>query len=73
MTRPINPYVRVVGGGWEKLNSMVQSIGLSGVGLHITMLAVFSLVLLLYCVCHFLQAFCEVLSVRSSSATSLGL
>ena len=34
--------------GWEKLDSMVWSMGLSGVGLYIMVLAVFSLVLLLY-------------------------
>ena len=43
--------------GWQKLDSMVWSIGLSGAGLHIMVLAVFSLVLLLYWVCPFLQAF----------------
>ena len=58
--------------GWEKLDSMVWSMGLSGAGLHIMVLAAFSLVLLLYWVCPFLQAFCEVLSVKSSSATFLG-
>ena len=73
MTRPINPYIRVVGGGWEKLHSMVWSMGLSGAGLHITVLAAFFLVLFMCWVCPFLQAFYEVSSMRSSSATSLGL
>ena len=57
---------------WEKLGSMVWGMGLSGAGLHVMVLAAFLLVLLLYWVCPFLQAFCEVLSVRSSSATFLG-
>ena len=58
---------------WEKLDSMVWSMGLLGAGLHIMVLAAFSFVLLLYWVCPFLHALCEVLSVRSSSATFLGL
>ena len=63
--------------GWEKLDSMVWSMGLSGTGLHIMVLAVFSLVLLLYCSCIefvlFFRRFHETLDVRSSSAISLGL
>ena len=52
---------------------MVWSMGLSGAGLHITVLAAFSPVLLLYCVCPFLQALHEVLNVRLSSAISVAL
>ena len=59
--------------GWEKLDSIVWGMGLSDVGLYVMVLAAFSLVLLLYWVCPFLQAFCEALSVRLSSATFLGL
>ena len=50
-------YQSICQNGWEKLDSMVWSMGLSGVGLYIMVLAVFSLVLLLYWVCPFLQAF----------------
>ena len=51
--------------GWEKLDSMVWGMGLSGAGLHVMVLAAFSLELLLYWICPFLQAFlwdvgCEV-------------
>ena len=57
--------------GWEKLDSMVWSMGSSGTRLHIMVLAAFSFVRLLHWVCPFLQALCEVLSVRSSSAVGL--
>ena len=50
-----------------------MSMGLLGDGLHIKALAAFSLMLLLYWICPFLQAFCEVLGVKSSSAASLDL
>ena len=48
-------------------------MGLSDAGFHTMVLAAFSLVLPLYWVCPFLQAFCEVPSIRSSSAIYLGL
>ena len=48
-------------------------MGLSDAGFCATMLAAFSLVLPLYWVCPFLQVFCEVPSIRSSSAIYLGL
>ena len=69
---PCFPYQSSCQSGWEKLDSMVWGMGLLGAGLHIKVLAAFSLVLLLYWVCPFLQAFCEVLSVRLFSATLLG-
>ena len=50
-------YQSIRQGGWEKLDSMIWSMGLSGAGLRIMVLAAFSLVLLLYWVCTFLQAF----------------
>ena len=50
-----------------------MGMGLSSDGLHIKALAAFSLVLLLYWICPFLQAFCEVLGVKSSSAATLDL
>ena len=48
-------------------------MGLSNAGFYTTVLATFSLILPLYWVCPFLQAFCEVPSIRSSSAIYLGL
>ena len=48
-------------------------MSLSDAGFCTTVLAAFSPVLPLYWVCPFFQAFCEVLSIRSSSAIYLGL
>ena len=60
------------GWGWlQKPYNMVRSMGLSDARLRTTVLATFSLFLPLYRVFPFLQVFCEVLSVRSSSAIGL--